>query len=149
METPNKYPAETGLCLRFFLTKKCCWAPFTRGARMQRQTGTADSGDNICAISDAAAGDLPSLVSCNYCLWLLPKKRCQPRDGRATRKSGQTSADGESCLRPDQRRRQPRAWSCSRSPLSGPKCLSSPPHGLHFGSLVCFTRYMGVPVTLW
>lgn len=29
---------------------------------MQRQTGTAGGADNICAISDAAAGDLPLMV---------------------------------------------------------------------------------------
>lgn len=88
---------------------------------MQRQTGTADGGDNICAISDAAAGDLPSLVSCNSCLWLLPKKGCWPRDSRATRKSGQLSVDGE---RPDQGMKQPQACSCSRSPLSGPSAFN-------------------------
>lgn len=42
---------------------------------MQRQTGTAGGGvDNICAITDAAAGDSPSLAPCKFCLWLLAGK---------------------------------------------------------------------------
>lgn len=36
------------------------------------------------------------------------------------------SVDGESGLRPDQRRRQPQAWSCSRSSLSGPSAFNPP-----------------------